>query len=146
MAKVFLVLKVYTSFSSRLPFPSIEHFKKTNISSYLSIHRTIRFSVHSNPSNTSIYQSLIRSDSSNISTPQTRHKAEPKCWFSLMYVYSRASYEISRETPARKSFAFTEQTDAVLSTTLKSNLVKIRMRAVLCHTMSLGARDDNSHF
>lgn len=27
MAKVFLVLKVYTSFSFRLPFPSIERFK-----------------------------------------------------------------------------------------------------------------------
>ena len=31
MAKVFLVLKVYTSFTFRLPFPSIEHFKQTNI-------------------------------------------------------------------------------------------------------------------
>lgn len=30
MAKVFLVLKVYTSFSFRLPFPSIEHFKRSN--------------------------------------------------------------------------------------------------------------------
>ena len=30
MAKVFLVLKIYTSFSFRLPFPSIEHFKRSN--------------------------------------------------------------------------------------------------------------------
>lgn len=30
MAKVFLVLKVYISFSFRLPFPSIEHFKLSN--------------------------------------------------------------------------------------------------------------------
>lgn len=51
MAEVFLVLKVYNSFSFRLPFPSIEHFQQTNISSY-----------------------------------QTRNKAEPKCRFSLMYV------------------------------------------------------------
>ena len=34
---------------------------------------------------------------------------------------------------------------AVLSTTLKSNLVEIRMSAMLCHTMSLGARDDNTY-
>ena len=31
MAKVFLVLKVYTPFSFRLPFPSTEDFKQTNI-------------------------------------------------------------------------------------------------------------------
>ena len=31
MGKVFLVLIVYTSFSIRLPCPSIEHFKQTNI-------------------------------------------------------------------------------------------------------------------
>ena len=35
---------------------------------------------------------------------------------------------------------------AVLSTTLKCNLVKIRMSAVLCHAMSFGARDNNAHF
>ena len=34
---------------------------------------------------------------------------------------------------------------AVLSTTLKSNLVEIRMSAMLCHTMSLGARNDNTY-
>ena len=86
MTKVFLVLKVYNSFSFQLSvcihrtFQENEHLTiKPNISG----HHTFLSTKYAN---LSIYQSIIRSDSSNISSFRTRDKAEPKCRFSLMYV------------------------------------------------------------